>query len=153
MKKNWIAVIFVVVGTIVFFLYLYPVFLISNIIFSSDTPPTYAEVIEKNWGLVIPDPDEETLIKNEREFHGDGETITELHYEKSNDIQSVKNLSDSWMSGEKFEATKKVLPNWINDLIKKVDKEANYFYLKKDRSDYIIFEMKGHQVTIYESYI
>ncbi|MCP3764407.1 hypothetical protein NLX67_18865 [Domibacillus sp. A3M-37] len=150
MKKKWkiilsafvVAILFLI-GTFIF----YPEW------FFPGTSSTYAETIETNWGLVIPDPAEETLIKNEREFHGDGETITELHYEKSNDIQSIRNLSNSWISGGKFEVTKKELPNWINDLIKKVEKEANYFYLKKDRNDYIIFELKGNKVTVYESYI
>lgn len=137
------AVILLIIGTFIF----YPER------FFPDASLTYAESIKTNWGLTIPDPDQETTIKNERFAHGDGETITELYYEKSTDLQSIKNLSNSWMTGKEFEEKKKDLPPWIDDLIKEVNSETSYFYFKKDHNDYLILELRGNNVTVYESYI
>lgn len=79
MKKKWkviwsacIAAILLVIGTFIF----YPEW------FFLGTSLTYSEAIQTNWGVAIPNPDQETTIKNERHFHGDGETITKLTYEK-----------------------------------------------------------------------
>lgn len=151
MKKKWKIIWSAFIAAILFMMGMVIVFPEK---FFPDISSTYAEVIKTNWGIVIPDPDQETTVKNEREFHGDGETITELKYEKPGDIQSIKNLSPSWMNGEEFEKAKKEFPPWISDLIKDADKDAEYFCLQKNEDDdYIIFELKGSNVTIYESYM
>lgn len=115
-------------------------------------PVTYAESIDMKWQLTIPDPDKEKIILNNRTFHGDGETVTELHYANMQDIQLIKSLSSSWVNGEEFAAIKKEFPHLAADLID-VDKEADYFYVVKNGHDYLVFEVQDHDVTVYESYV
>ena len=114
--------------------------------------PTYIETIEANWNLSLPIPDGEKDIYSSRDgSHGDGDAITELHYDNPMDIQKIKDLSNSWVSGEKLNINE--LPNWVRELIRDIDKSSSYFYLHKDSYDYIFFKLNGNKLTIYESYI
>ncbi|MDQ0233275.1 hypothetical protein [Metabacillus malikii] len=115
--------------------------------------PTYIETIETNWNVTLPMPDHEKILYNTRvnSFHGDGESITELHYENPTTLQAIEKLAESWHRVD--ETTLKAFPEGVQELIKKRDKSASYFYLEEDGFDYIIFGIKGNKVTIYESYI
>ncbi|MGE7604674.1 hypothetical protein ACQKL5_19725 [Peribacillus sp. NPDC097675] len=113
--------------------------------------PTYIETIEANWNLSLPIPDSEKDIYSSRvDFHGDGEAITELLYDKPMDIQKIKDLSNNWVSGEEFNITE--LPTGVQELIREIDKSSSYFYLQ-DSYNFIFFELNGNKLTIYESYI
>ncbi|MGN7477256.1 hypothetical protein ACTHOQ_05315 [Solibacillus silvestris] len=114
--------------------------------------PTFVETIESNWGLSLPPPEKEVDIYNDRGgFHGDGDAITELYYNNESDVELIKALSKEWVSGEKFETES--LPERVLSLIKETDKDASYFFLQESGFDYIILELKGNKVTIFESYI
>ena len=113
--------------------------------------PTFLETIEANWGLSLPNPDKELYLMSSRDgSHGDGDAIHELYYNNSADIEQIKALSNEWISDEEFD--KGIFPEWVRSLIK-IDKDASYFYLQKYESDYIIFELKGNKLKIYESYM
>ncbi|MEK4029453.1 hypothetical protein MKZ02_13075 [Pseudobacillus sp. FSL P4-0506] len=150
MKKKWRAVFFTFTGG--FLLIIGAILVFPEWVFP-ELSPTYVQTLETNWGLLLPPPNKERVIKNTREFHGDGDAITELQYQQASDIQSIKHLSASWISGKKFKELKNQFPVWVSDLLTEVDNEAIYFYLRKAGSDYIVFELKGNKVTIYESYI
>ena len=112
--------------------------------------PTYIETIESNWNLTLPIPENEVDIHNSRGSRGDGDAITELHYDES-DIEKIKALSNEWISGEVFETGS--FSEEVRSLINEIDNDARYFSLQKSVSDYIIVKLKGNKVTIYESYI
>lgn len=113
--------------------------------------PTFVETIESNWDLSLPIPEREIDIYNSRDgSHGDGDAITELHYNSDSDIEQIKTLSNEWISGEEFETGS--FPEWVRSLIKEIDNDANYFFLQKSDFDYIILELKDKKVTIFESY-
>ncbi len=112
--------------------------------------PTYVETIKSIWNLSLPIPESEIKIYNTRDgSHGDGDAITELHYNSETDIEHIKTLSNDWISGEKFKIGS--LPDWVQKLIK-IDIDARYFFLQKNDFDYIILERKGNKLIIYESY-
>ena len=145
MKKKWkiiISLVIIAVLLIIGYVMTFPKWLF----------PTYIETIESNWDISLPNPDSKKYILDSRGgFHGDGDAITELQYNHATDIQHIKGLTDKWVSGEKFEIKK--FPTWVQDLIKNIDKDAWYFYLQESKSDYIIFELKGNKLIIYESYL
>ena len=113
--------------------------------------PTYIETIEANWNLSLPIPDSEKDIYSSRGSHGDGDAITELHYNNPMDIQKIKELSNYWVSGEELNITE--IPSGVQELIRDIDKSSSYFYLHKNSYDYIFFKLNGNMLTIYESYI
>lgn len=115
--------------------------------------PTYIKTIETNWDITLPIPESEKNIYSNRGFHGDGDAITELLYENAADIQKIKDLSNSWVSGEEFNINE--FPSWVQDLMKmeSIDMGAHYLFLQKNSSDFIIFKFNGTKLTIYESYI
>ncbi|CAM5221268.1 hypothetical protein UACE39S_05250 [Ureibacillus acetophenoni] len=96
--------------------------------------PTFLETIESNWNVTLPNPDREEKIFSNRGSHGDGNAITELHYETSTDIQEIKALSNSWISGEDFNINE--FPNWVQDLMRteSIEKECSLFLFRKGSS-------------------
>ena len=115
---------------------------------------TYIETIELNWDVTLPIPVSEKDIYSSRNgSHGDGDAITELLYDVPMDIQKIKDLSNSWVSGEELRINE--FPNWVQDLLRteSIDKDADYFFIQKDSRDFIIFKLNGNKLTIYESYI
>ena len=136
---------------IVGYLFLYPEKWIPLLVPS--LYPTFIETIDSNWNVILPIPNSEKKIMSDRGSHGDGDAITELYYETSMDIQQIKALSNSWVSGEKFNINE--FPSWVQDLIRSesLDKGADYFFLEKNGQDFIIFTLNGNKLTIYESYI
>lgn len=147
MKKKQITFFTIVVFIVVIgYIMAFPERLFPNLY------PTYIETIESNWNLSLPIPDSENTIYNARDgSHGDGDAITELQYNDGTDIERIKGLSNDWVSGEEFKISE--FPTWVQDLIKNIDNDASYFFLQDDGFDYIIFELKGNKLTIYESYI
>ena len=126
------------------------VFLFPEKVFKFEFP-TYLESVEGNWGLSLPVPDKEVSLFSSRSGpHGEGDAIHELYYNNSADIEKIKALSNEWIIGEEFD--KEIFPEWVRILIK-IDKDASYFYLQEYESDYIIFELKGNKLKIYESYM
>jgi len=116
--------------------------------------PTYIETIQLYWDVALPIPDSEKDIYSSRNgSHGDGDAITELHYEQPKDIRKIWDLSNRWVSGEEFSINE--FPSWVQDLMRmeSIDKGADYFFLQKDSHDFIIFKLNGNKLTIYESYI
>lgn len=115
--------------------------------------PTFIETVESKWNVTLPIPNREKDIFFDRGFHGDGNSITELHYESATDLQQIKAQSNNWVSGEKFNINE--FPSWVQDLIRSesLDKGADYFFLEKNGQDFIIFKLNGNKLTIYESYI
>lgn len=116
---------------------------------------TYVGTIKSNWAVTLPKPDHETTIMNTRGgIQGDGDAITELQYKSQSDIKQIKSLSKSWMDGKAFAIEEKSFPNQIKNVIKHVDTKAEYFYLTGPfASNYVVFELKGHRLTVYESYL
>jgi len=115
---------------------------------------TYAYSVQVNWGVSLPKPDHETTIMSSRGgMQGDGDAITQLQYNSQADIRRVEVLSIDWVDGKTFAKEEQSFTGPIQNLIKDVDPQARYFYLEKNGSDYIVFELKGHAVTVYESYL
>lgn len=149
MDQKWKIIISTIVVVCLFMLGGFIVF--SNWFFSN-LFPAYIETIELNWDVSLPPPNHKKTIESPRGgFHGDGDAITELQYDQAKDIENIKELSDSWINGKMLEAA--LFPDRIGELLSDVDHEAEYFYLKKNGTDYIIFELKGKKLTIYESYL
>ncbi|QQE78580.1 hypothetical protein [Alicyclobacillus sp. SO9] len=116
---------------------------------------TYVYSVKANWGVSLPKPDSETTIMSTRGgIQGDGNAITKLKYRSQSDINQIKSLSPSWMNAKTFAIEEKSYPNQIQNVITHVYTTAKYFYLSKPSlSNYIVFELKGHTLTVYESYL
>lgn len=115
--------------------------------------PTYIQTIKANWGISLPKPTHITTIKNSRGgMQGDGTAITELQYKNQNDIQSIKNSSNSWVNFDTFIKEKNKFNPPMQKLLNNIDKNARYFYLKKNGTDYVVFQLQGHTLIVYESY-
>lgn len=148
MKKKWKIIFPIVVIMLIAYIMTFPKWLFPHLY------PTYIETIERNWGISLPEPDnKETFYNTRGGLFGDGEAITVLVYKQSSDIQYIKDISDSWVSGEEFiEEIPSWMRNSVQDIMKEIDNDAKYFYLRKDLTDYVIFKLKGNELTIYESY-
>lgn len=118
------------------------------------TGSTYIGTVKTNWGVSLPKPDHQTTIMSNRGgIQGDGDAVTELQYNSQSDITKIKSLSKNWTDGTTFEKEEKTISENIGDVIKHVDPKAKYFYLRKNNSlDFVVFELNGYTLTVYESY-
>lgn len=107
-----------------------------------------------NWGVSLPKPNRETTMMSTRGgIQGDGNAITELQYNSESDIKQIESLSSAWIDGKTFATEEKSFGGQIQHVIKHINTQAEYFYLTKYGSDFVVFELKGHTLTVYESYI
>ena len=86
--------------------------------------PTYIETLETNWDLALPNPvSKETKFNSRSGFHGDGDAITELHYENDEDIKYIKSLLNDWISSDELDINQ--YPDRVQALIKLFDEDAS----------------------------
>ncbi|KAA0548394.1 hypothetical protein FZW96_07405 [Bacillus sp. BGMRC 2118] len=113
--------------------------------------PSYERSIHDHWEITIPETNEEEILQSIQGNRKEGEAMHTLEYGNEGEIEKLKELPVNWVSADVI--GKETFPPRIQKMIPTFNPNSTYAYVMKDGHDYLILELTGKRVTVYESYV